>query len=42
MRIYIIIGLLYLTAACKTEKKEETVQETFVLSDKMLASTKTD
>ncbi len=41
MKIYHFLFLIFLLSACKTEKKEETLKETFVLSDKMFSTTKT-
>lgn len=44
MRIAIIvfIGITTVLSSCKNEKKTEEVRETFVLSDKMLSTTKTE
>jgi membrane fusion protein, heavy metal efflux system len=42
MRLYILMSSALLIAACATENKPTDINQTFVLSDKMLASTKTD
>lgn len=41
-RTIILINLVVWFSACKTEKTTEEVKETFVLSDKMLSTTKTE